>query len=159
MAFSWHPGQPPERASQVEITFAAAGGQTLVTLEHTGWEAFADPAAARAQYDQGWPVVLDCYRCYAAAPAEDTWVALLHRPGPDAPATGTVFEDPRFAGHVAFLNRMREAGFLVAAPGAAPAGFSLGLAALAIARSNTSPGPNAPVPASFQRADSGVRIT
>ncbi len=59
LAFSWHPGQPAERASQVQITFAAADGQTLVTLEHAGWEAFDDPAAARAEYDQGWPMVLD----------------------------------------------------------------------------------------------------
>ncbi len=41
-------------------------------------------------------------------------MALLHRPGPAAPA-GPVVEDPRFAEHVAFLNRMREAGYLVAA--------------------------------------------
>src|ERR1700685_2634524 len=45
----------------------------------------------------------------------DTWVALLHRPGPAAPASGTIFEDPRFGEHIAFLNRMREAGYLVAA--------------------------------------------
>jgi len=82
LAFSWHPGRPPERASHVEITFAAAAGQTLVTLKHTGWEVFADPAAARAEYDQGWPMVLDRYREHAGAA---TWVALLHRPGPDAP--------------------------------------------------------------------------
>jgi uncharacterized protein YciI len=112
LAFSWHPGQPPERASQVEITFAAADDRTLVTVEHTGWEVFADPAAARAEYDQGWPVVLECYTSYAGAA---TWVALLHRPGPAAPATGSLFEDPRFAEHAAFLNRMREAGYLVAA--------------------------------------------
>ena len=62
VAFTWHPGQPAERASHVEVTFAAADGQTLVTLEHAGWEVFADPAAARAEYDQGWPVVLDRYR-------------------------------------------------------------------------------------------------
>jgi uncharacterized protein YciI len=41
-------------------------------------------------------------------------VALLHRPGPAAPE-GPLVEDPRFGEHVAFLNRMREAGFLVAA--------------------------------------------
>jgi uncharacterized protein YciI len=61
-------------------------------------------------------------------PTEETWVALLHRPGPDAPATGTVFEDPRFAGHVAFLNRMSEAGYLVAAgpmPDAAGDGMTI----------------------------------
>ncbi|MGH3179164.1 MAG: YciI family protein [Streptosporangiaceae bacterium] len=47
-----------------------------------------------------------------------TWVALLHRPGPAAPAaprTGSLFEDPRFGLHVAFLRRMHEAGYLVAA--------------------------------------------
>jgi uncharacterized protein YciI len=47
--------------------------------------------------------------------AEETWVALLHRPGPDAPAEGTVFDDPRFADHIAFLRRMQEAGYLIAA--------------------------------------------
>jgi len=145
VAFSWHPGQPAERASRVEVTFAAADGRTLVTLEHAGWEVYADPAAARAEYDQGWPAVLAGYREYAGGRAadagrrtaaaggqasedEDTWVALLHRPGPAAPATGTLFSDPRFADHVAFLNRMREAGYLVAAgpmPDAAGEGMTI----------------------------------
>lgn len=44
-----------------------------------------------------------------------TWVALLHRPSPDGPLDGNVFDDPRFAEHVAFLRRMSEAGYLVAA--------------------------------------------
>jgi uncharacterized protein YciI len=114
LAFSWHPGHQPDRASHVEITFAAAGEQTLVTVEHTGWEVFADPAAARAEYDHGWPMVLDRYREYADRPG-DTWVALMHRPGPAAPASGPLAEDPRFAEHVAFLTRMRDAGYLVAA--------------------------------------------
>lgn len=118
VAFSWHPGQPPMSASHVEVTFAAAASQTRVTLMHTGWEACADPAAARAEYDHGWPMVLDRYRGYTAQqpePDDETWVALLHRPGPAAPARGNLVEDPRFGEHVAFLNRMREAGFLVAA--------------------------------------------
>jgi hypothetical protein len=118
VAFSWHPGQPADRASNVEVTFAAADSQTRVTVEHNGWEAFADPAAARGEYDHGWPMVLDRYRDYTAEPGEPdggTWVALLHRPGPAAPASGSLFDDPRFGEHVAFLNRMREAGFLVAA--------------------------------------------
>jgi uncharacterized protein YciI len=118
VAFSWHPGHAPDRASNVEVTFTAVADQTLVTLEHTGWEVFADPDAARAEYNQGWPTVLDRYREYvsqvSAAP-QDTWVALMHRPGPDAPATGALGEDPRFAEHVAFLTRMRDAGYLVAA--------------------------------------------
>ena len=36
-------------------------------------------------------------------------------PSPAAPRTGSLFEDPRFGQHVAFLNRMREAGYLVLA--------------------------------------------
>ena len=71
VAFTWHPGQAPERESHVEVTFAAAGARTLVTLIHSDWEAFADPAAARANYDQGWPVVLGCYQ-------EQVMVQTLH---------------------------------------------------------------------------------
>ncbi len=44
----------------------------------------------------------------------DTWVALVHTPA-DPSLAGAVFADPRFADHVAFLGRMAEAGYLVAA--------------------------------------------
>jgi uncharacterized protein YciI len=143
VAFTWHPGRTPERPSHVEVTFTAAGPQTLVTLIHSGWDAYADPAAMRAEYDHGWPIVLGQYQAQAGRPGgeasrtgesgqeqesgqeeeggsgedggKQTWVALLHRPGPAAPPDGGVFDDPRFAEHVAFLNRMREAGYLVAA--------------------------------------------
>jgi len=121
LAFTWHPGRGPDRASQVRVTFTELGDQTRVRLEHSGWEIFDDPAAARAEYDKGWPPVLDCYRDVVATvtatgngPAE-TWVALFHRPGPEAPTDGTIFDDPRFAWHAEFLGRMREAGYLVAA--------------------------------------------
>jgi len=119
VAFTWHPGHAPERAGHVEVAFAAAGPQTLVTLTHTGWDVFADPAAARAEYDHGWPIVLDRYQEQAGKHDDEgsgeTWVALLHRPGPTAPREGAILEDPRFADHFAFLTRMREAGYLVAA--------------------------------------------
>jgi uncharacterized protein YciI len=115
VAFTWHPGTTPDRASQVEVTFAADGAQTLVTLHHAGWDAFDDPAAARAEYDQGWPAVLDSYGRHVGQHEGETWVALLHRPGPAAPSDGSVFEDPRFADHIAFLRRMSVAGYLVAA--------------------------------------------
>jgi Activator of Hsp90 ATPase homolog 1-like protein len=95
VAFTWHPGRPAERASHVEVTFAAVGAQTLVWLEHTGWDAFDDPAAARAEYEHGWPLVLDGYQEHLSEQGE-TWVALLHRPGPAAPRTGSLLEDPRF---------------------------------------------------------------
>jgi hypothetical protein len=61
LAFTWHPGSGPERASLVTVTFAPVGERTLVRLEHAGWEVFDDPPAMRAAYDEGWPVVLDCY--------------------------------------------------------------------------------------------------
>lgn len=119
VAFTWHPGRSPEQSSHVEVSFTAVGSQTRVTLEHSGWQAFDDPAAARTEYEHGWPVVLARYRDQAGrSRGQDqahTWVALLHRPGPGAPADGNVFDDPRFADHIAFLGRMREAGHLVAA--------------------------------------------
>jgi len=129
LAFSWHPGGPPDQATHVEVTFTQADAQTLVTLTHTGWERFADPAQARAEYEQGWPVVLGTYRDHVAHHEQDeslpgeggpdeageTWVALLHRPGPAAPEGAALFADPMFAEHVAFLTRMRDAGYLVAA--------------------------------------------
>jgi uncharacterized protein YciI len=127
VAFTWHPGQTAGQVSHVEVTFAPDGEQTRVLLVHTGWDTFDDPAAARAEYDQGWPLVLGCYSGHLGTllpppetseePGEagETWVALLHRPGPAAPRDGSLFDDPRFGGHFAFLTRMREAGYLVAA--------------------------------------------
>jgi uncharacterized protein YciI len=119
LAFTWHPGGPPGQASDVEVTFTEVDSQTLVTLTHAGWERFEDPAAARAEYDEGWPVVLGRYREHTAHGLPDadgeTWVALLHRPGPAAPEGRALFEDPRFEEHLAFLIRMRDAGYLVAA--------------------------------------------
>lgn len=62
VAFTWHPGRANELTTNVEVTFAAAGDETLVTLVHSGWEVFADPAAAREEYQGGWAMVLDRYR-------------------------------------------------------------------------------------------------
>lgn len=138
VAFTWYPGRGPDGASQVRVTFTGIGDQTRVRLEHSGWEIYDDPAAARAEYNQGWPIVLDCYRDAVASvtttgrPAgessAETWVALFHEPGPAAPTEGTIFDDPRFAWHAEFLGRMREAGYLVAAgplPDAPGAGLTV----------------------------------
>jgi uncharacterized protein YndB with AHSA1/START domain len=70
ISFSWHPGRPDGRPTQVTVSFAAAGEQTLVTLEHSGWEVLDDPAAARDEYTSGWPAVLDGYRDEAGAAGE-----------------------------------------------------------------------------------------
>lgn len=115
VSFTWHPGARAEKASAVTVTFAPRdGGRTLVVLEHSGWEVYDDPDAVRKEYGNGWPRVLDRYRRAAHAKAS-TWVALMHRPGPEAPEDGSIFEDPRFSDHVRFLSRMHEEGYLVAA--------------------------------------------
>jgi uncharacterized protein YndB with AHSA1/START domain len=69
LAFTWHPGYEASRASMVEVTFSPSGDRTLVTLIHTGWEAFEDPDAAREEYEQGWPVVLKGYAEFVARPS------------------------------------------------------------------------------------------
>jgi uncharacterized protein YciI len=46
---------------------------------------------------------------------EDAWFALHHRPGPALPDGASVFAQPLFAEHVAFLNRLHSRGLLVAA--------------------------------------------
>ena len=67
VAFTWHPGRGPDDASAVSVRFEDAGGKTLVRLEHTGWEVYGEQAAAaRTEYGQGWPVVLDAYAAAAA---------------------------------------------------------------------------------------------
>jgi hypothetical protein len=75
----------------VRVTFTELAEQTQGRLEHSGWEVFDDPAAAPAEHDQGWLATLDCYGddvatvVAAGDPVAETWVALLHRPGPTAP--------------------------------------------------------------------------
>ncbi len=113
LRFTWHPGGEPAQASHVTVRFTPDGDHTRVTLEHAGWEVFVDPAATRAEYDHGWPMVLDLYRDHFETDTEATWVALVHTP--TATVEGSVFEDPRFAEHVAFLQRMEQRGYLVAA--------------------------------------------
>ncbi|PZF83810.1 SRPBCC domain-containing protein [Jiangella anatolica] len=114
VAFSWHPGRPAAGAGLVSVSFTGTDdGRTLVTLRHSGWESYADPAAARAEYDQGWPGVLGRFGDEVARAGGETWALLLHRAADEA--AGSVFADPRFAEHVAFLDRRRAAGQLVAA--------------------------------------------
>jgi len=116
--FSWHPGQTEERGA-VEVTFTPVGAtQTLVTLVHSGWEAYADAAsAAREEYRNGWPAVLAGYGAETAAGAagdDAVWLVLSHAAGPAAGADG-VFAHPLFAEHRAFLASLAADGVLVGA--------------------------------------------
>jgi uncharacterized protein YciI len=115
LRLSWHAGT--DTVSTVAVSFRAVAGGAQVALEHSDWETFSDPDGARAQYDQAWPIVLAAYAAQFSAPVgpQDTWVALMHVPGPAAPTDSSVFADPRFAEHMAFLERMNARGYLVAA--------------------------------------------
>ena len=48
-------------------------------------------------------------------PGDSTWVALFHEPGPEAPRDESLFRHPVFGEHLAFLERMQQRGFLIAA--------------------------------------------
>jgi uncharacterized protein YndB with AHSA1/START domain/uncharacterized protein YciI len=118
IAFTWHPGHDDERG-EVEVTFTQLDdAQTLVTLVHTGWEAYADAAAAREEYRNGWPAVLARFGTTAAdgdAPADgELWFVLSHTAATAAGPDG-VFAHPLFAEHRAFLASLAADGVLVAA--------------------------------------------
>ena len=62
VAFTWHPGQAPETAQDVEVRFEAEGELTRVQLVHTGFERLGSEAKkARRGYPIGWAYVLGLY--------------------------------------------------------------------------------------------------
>ena len=120
-SMTWHPGQGPERATDVAVAFSADGDGTVVTLTHTGWERLADPEAAREEYNSGWPRVIAGFGRLVEGDSDDDstdgqeWFALHHRPGAALADGDSIFAHPLVAEHVAFLGRLRERGWLVAA--------------------------------------------
>lgn len=125
LRLTWHPGRDATDHTDLCIRFAAVGDgdQTLVTLEHTGWERLADPLGNRTEYAGGWVAVLERYEQRATgvtatigdgAPSP-VWLALCHTVGVNGPADGNVFAHADFGEHFAFLMRLRERGVLVAA--------------------------------------------
>jgi uncharacterized protein YndB with AHSA1/START domain/uncharacterized protein YciI len=118
---TWHPGSEPANASEVEVRFSRiTADQTLVTLEHVGWERFPDPVGARTEYDHGWLEVLGAYtkRAPDHKPLVGNgpiWLALMHTPGPAVQPGAQVTAHLDFAEHIAFLQGLHDRGVLVAA--------------------------------------------
>jgi uncharacterized protein YndB with AHSA1/START domain len=57
--FSWHPGREADSAQWIDVRFAPAGGGSLVTLTHGGWEALGEIGPLlRQEYLPGWRHVL-----------------------------------------------------------------------------------------------------
>ena len=62
VAFTWHPGDDPSKAQDVDLRFTAVGNQTKVELRHSGFERLGAKAArARRAYPLGWTYVLGLY--------------------------------------------------------------------------------------------------
>jgi len=62
VAFTWHPGDDPARAQDVEVRFTAEGTATRVELEHSGFERLGALARrAHRGYPLGWAYVLGRY--------------------------------------------------------------------------------------------------
>lgn len=85
LAFSWQIGpdrvpQPsPARASEVAVTFEAAGDGTRVTVEHRGWERLGEAGSAyRQQLAHGgaWETILEAYAGAVARRGEAPWTGL-----------------------------------------------------------------------------------
>lgn len=55
---SWHPGSQALWSTELRVAFRAVERGTELRLVHNGWEGAQDPAAARAEYQRGWPGVL-----------------------------------------------------------------------------------------------------
>ena len=61
----WKFDPDPARATEVEVTFAAEGDGTRVTLEHRGFEAHGDAGPGMRDSvasEGGWPQLLELYR-------------------------------------------------------------------------------------------------
>ena len=118
LSFTWHPGREADGASSVHVSFTETNDDqaTLVTLEHAGWESYADPTAARDEYGSGWSGVLELYAAQLPTPTSntDTWFVLSHTAGSETPPEG-VFASPLFAQHIEFLRGLAAQGVLVAA--------------------------------------------
>lgn len=123
LRMTWHPGRGPDEAGEVAVLFVpVTPTQTLVTIEHSGWEKYADPVATRREYRNGWPAVVGAFAAQLPGNAdggEPVWLVLHHTP---APGVDNVFDHPGFRGHPAFLAQLRERGILVAAGPFPPSG-------------------------------------
>jgi uncharacterized protein YndB with AHSA1/START domain len=65
---AWKPNSNQAPPTEIEVVFTSEGDGTRVDLEHRAWERLGDLAAeGRADYDEGWDLVLGRYAEVAAA--------------------------------------------------------------------------------------------
>jgi uncharacterized protein YndB with AHSA1/START domain len=62
LVFTWHPGRGPETSQELEVRFTPSGAETLVELEHRGWDRLVETAEEIPEhYESGWEEVLERY--------------------------------------------------------------------------------------------------
>lgn len=66
---TWHPGSTALWSTELMVVFRKVEEGTEVRVFHEGWEGAEDPAAARAEYVQAWPLILASYARFMGAPA------------------------------------------------------------------------------------------
>jgi uncharacterized protein YndB with AHSA1/START domain len=63
LRYTWHIESGPADATEVEISFAAAGERTSVTIVHRGWDGLGAQGPERRRRNRaGWAGVLPDYR-------------------------------------------------------------------------------------------------
>ncbi|MEE8250616.1 MAG: SRPBCC domain-containing protein [Gemmatimonadales bacterium] len=68
VGFTWHPGREPDTAQEVAVSFTPTDGGTEIEVVHSGWEILGEEAEkTRADYDNGWDVVLARYTSHRDA--------------------------------------------------------------------------------------------
>ena len=63
---AWHPTFSDRPPTEVEVRFTPSGEETLVELEHRGWERLGpDVAELKGEYASGWIATLERFRAAA----------------------------------------------------------------------------------------------
>jgi uncharacterized protein YndB with AHSA1/START domain len=62
VAFTWRINHAGDLHTDVDVTFSPVDGGTLVVIDHTGWDVWAEQAEEkRRSYETGWDTVLAPY--------------------------------------------------------------------------------------------------
>ncbi len=73
LAYTWHLGQGPARATDVEIRFLPRGTGSVVEIRHDGWERLgADAEQWRGRNQGGWTTLLPHFRTATHSPTSPT---------------------------------------------------------------------------------------
>lgn len=118
LVMTWHPGRAAgPAASEVELRVTPlAERRCLVEVLHRGWERLPDPAAARSEYEHGWPPVIAHLAGHVGAEeTPELWHVLVHSPGPRWQPDRPPAEQEGFGEHFGFIASLDARGLLVAA--------------------------------------------